>query len=421
MKKVFLYGGLAVLSLTSCKLDDNIDPNTPLISSIPPKQMLAAAETGNFAAQAGSMFSLSRIWTNTVAGNFYQYAAPMTLEYQMNLTASNYGAIWTNNYLNLSNLYAIGNNKDAASYPNHVAISKILLANGMQYLVDWYGDVPYSEAFQQQGNISPKYDKGEDIYKDLVLQINQAIALIDASANVSAYEVGAEDVILHGDMDTWKKVANTIKLRLLLRQSKVTDPAIQSFVNSELATLVGASFVDSDITINPGYTNQTEAQMNPLYYNYGAFNFTQTAWNNAGYRYYKASEFMANNLEGTIAGTAGVKDPRGAKQYRNVGGKVVGIRQGMTKLPNTADGNYSYPGGWMYQNAAPGSEMDGYVFLKSEVELLLAEAAVSYPGLFSGAKTHYDNAVNESFTFFGLTGAQATAYLTARMAMHLEQ
>lgn len=42
---------------------------------------------------------------------------------------------------------------------------------------------------------------------------------------------------------------------------------------------------------------------------------------------------------------------------------------------------------------------------------MLAEAAVTYPQYFSGAQVHYDNAVKASFKFYGLTEADATAYL----------
>lgn len=417
MKKILLYAVTAALtlSMTGCRIDDNIDPNNPLNENLSPRNRITAAETATFSAQSGNMFSLSRIWTNTVAGNYYQYAAPMTAEYQMNITSSSgYGNIWNGNYLALANLAAIIEGKDAEQFPLHVAIAKILMANGMQYIVDFYGDAPYTEAFKQQEILNPKYDKGEDIYKDLVIKINEAIEAInnnpDPASNIAV--TGNEDVIFGGDMQEWVKYANTIKLRLLLRQSKVTDGAIAQFNQEQLASLVGASFVDGDVTINPGYTNATEQQLNPLYLNFGAFNFSYTANNNAGYRYYKVSDHFAKLMNGDASKpTAGLVDPRGTKIYRAVGGKLVGIQQGQSKPEGTSDGQFSYPGGWMYTAPEDGGSRDGYMMLKSEAELLLAEAAVLYPQYFSGAQSHYTNAVNESFTFLGLTGAQATAYL----------
>lgn len=417
MKKVFLYAITATLTLTltGCRLDDNIDPNLPQNVNLSPRNLITAAETVNFTAQSGNMFSLSRIWTNTVAGNYYQYAAPMTAEYQMNITSSSgYGNIWNNNYLALANLAAIINNKEAAKYPLHVAIAKILMANGMQYIVDFYGDAPYTEAFKQQEIVSPKYDKGEDIYKDLIVKINEAIAAINANPtpNDAVAVKSNEDVIFNADMQKWVKYANTLKLRLLLRQSKVTDGAIKQFNMAQLASLQGASFVTGDVTINPGYTNATDEQLNPLYSNFGAFNFSYTANNNPGYRYYKVSDHFAKLMNGDPSKpTAGLVDPRGTKIYRAVGGKLVGIIQGQTKADGTADSQYSYPGGWMYTAPSDGGTRDGYMMLKSEAELLLSEAAVLYPQYFSGAQAHYNAAVNESFSFLNLTGADA--YLAA--------
>ena len=128
MKKVFLYAIAATLTLTltGCRLDNNIDPKLPKTEDLAPRNLITAAETVNFTAQSGSMFSLSRIWTNTVAGNYYQYAAPMTAEYQMAITSSSgYGSIWNNNYLALANLAAIINNKQAAQYPLHLSLIHI--------------------------------------------------------------------------------------------------------------------------------------------------------------------------------------------------------------------------------------------------------------------------------------------------------
>jgi len=421
MKKIFLYTIAAGLTLTACKLDDNMDPNVPLTEDLTPRLQITAAETSLFAAQSNNMFSLSKIWTNTVAGNYYQYAAPMTAEYQMNITSSsNIGNIWNNNYLALANSAKIINSKDAAKFPLHVAIAKILMANGMQYIVDFYGDAPYSEAFKEQSNLNPKYDKGEDIYKDLVIKLNEAISAIDNndSDDTSISVTESEDVIFHGQMEQWKKLANTIKLRLLLRQSKLND----SFVNEQLASLSGASFVDSNVEINPGFSNATEQQINPLYLNFGAFNYTYTANNLAGYVYYKASDHIAKLVEGdTSKPTSGVKDPRRAAMFRTVtvgldgstiAAKVVGIEQGQTRIDGTTTAMYSFQRDWMYTTPDDGGTRPGYIMLKSEAELLLAEAAVLYPQYFSNALGHYTNAVAESFAFYGLT-ASSSDYLAA--------
>ena len=178
MKKILLI--LSTLALVACKLDDNIDPNLPRTENLSPTDLITAAETTSYAAQTGSMLQLSNIWTNTWAGNYYYYAAPMTREYQMDVTSTFYNGIWNSNYLAMANLSQIITSSKAVDYPNHAAIAKVLLANSMQYIVDFYGDAPYTEAFKQQDLLTPKYDKGEDIYHDLVVKLNEAIATLSS-------------------------------------------------------------------------------------------------------------------------------------------------------------------------------------------------------------------------------------------------
>lgn len=404
MKKILLI--LSTLALVACKLDDNIDPNLPRTEDLSPTDLITAAETTSYAAQTGSMLQLSNIWTNTWAGNYYYYAAPMTREYQMDVTSTFYNGIWNSNYLAMANLSQIITSSKAVDYPNHAAIAKVLLANSMQYIVDFYGDAPYTEAFKQQDLLTPKYDKGEDIYHDLVVKLNEAIATLSSH---SGEEVSSsKDVIFGGDVDEWVKFAKTIKLRILLRQSKVTDATIKTFVDAQLATLAGETFVDSDVTIQPGYNTGTQAGMNPLYSNYGYYLYDGSR-NNSGNRYIMISDHFAKLLRGdSTKPTSGVADPRGTKMYRAVSSTVKGIEQGSVKPANTKEAQYSRLG-WIYDKTADGdmsgASSKGYLMTASESELLQAEAAVLYPQYFTDAQGHYNQAVEDSFTFYGISGA----------------
>ncbi|WP_374364471.1 SusD/RagB family nutrient-binding outer membrane lipoprotein [Cloacibacterium sp.] len=437
MKKIFLI--LSTLALVACKLDDNIDPNLPQTKDLSPRNLITAAETTSYAAQTGSMFQLSNIWTNTWSGNYYYYAAPMTREYQMDVTSTFYNGIWNSNYLALANLSQIITSEKSANYPLHVAMSKILFANSMQYIVDFYGDAPYSEAFQQQKKLTPKYDKGEDIYHDLVIKLNEAISTLNS---VSMPDVGnevraTEDVIFgaSGNGDTaassllygpwkenWIKLAKTIKLRILLRQSNVSDATIKTFVNQQLSTLIVDPainpFVSSDVTIQPGYNSGTQAGMNPLYGAYGFYLYDGTR-NNSGNRYIMISDHFAKLLRGDASKpTSGVADPRRKAMYRarvrgTAPSEVYGIEQGSVKPSGLLEDNFSRLG-WIYNTAlATGSANVGYLVTSSESELLQAEAAVLYPQYFSNAQMHYNKAVEKSFTAYGLTGSDASTYLAS--------
>lgn len=413
MKK-FVYIAFAALSLVSCKLDDNISENNPSVDMVTPDLYLSAAQTSNYSVEVSDIFELSNVWMNNWAGNIYYFASPFSAEYQLQVTSAFAPGnnFWNNSYQAMARYANIYNHPLASKYPHHAAIAKILMANSMQYIVDFYGDAPFSEAFQYGNNLTPKYDKGEDIYRALVLMINDAVQTIDTVT--PQVEVGTEDEIFDGNMGDWKKLANTIKLRLLLRQSKVTDPAIKSFVTAQLQTLQNASFITTNATINPGYNSSNAAQQNPLINNYGYLIFDGSAVNTNGWRLIDISSHFAGLLNGANTKTQGTIDSRRGSMYLAAGGTITGITQGEGQIPGATEASFSRLR-WKFLNNVAGtnSDINGYIMTVAEAELLQAEAAELYPSIFSNALGHYNNAVNASFAFFELTPAQATTYLNS--------
>lgn len=102
------------------------------------------------------------------------------------------------------------------------AIVRILRVFVFHRLTDLYGDIPYSEAGQAiiSGILAPKYDKQEDIYADMLNELEVSAAAL--GSGMSGF--GSADLIFQGDQTKWKKFANSLMLRLALRISNV-DPA----------------------------------------------------------------------------------------------------------------------------------------------------------------------------------------------------
>ncbi|MRM83788.1 SusD/RagB family nutrient-binding outer membrane lipoprotein [Riemerella anatipestifer] len=405
----YILTSLVGLSLISCRLDDNISPNHPSLDQVSARQRLSAAETSTYAVQASSMNLLGNVFMNSWSGNVYYFGNPLTKETNLNIDASFYQSIWNNTYISVARLQSIIDSESSKSLPYHRAIAKILKAHYMQYIVDLYNDVPYSEAFKGQSNVAAKYDKAQDVYKALVLEINEALNLIDSTSPTDANKVNPdEDVIMGGDMGKWKKFANTVKLRYLVRQSKTTDAAARAFVMSQLPTLVGASFIDFDVTINPGYSAATSSNQNPLYSAIGIRQVDGTV-NTYGWRLYKASAHIANKLNGT---DSGVEDPRASSLFSLRSGKVVGVVQGSPKDATKKESTFSWIGGNFMKDANEGSSMDGYLMLNSESEFLQADAAIAYPSYFSNAQQHFYKGIEASFQFHGV-GDRAAGYIVA--------
>ena len=84
------------------------------------------------------------------------------------------------------------------------------------YLTDIWGDVPYTEALQGlyvDGTMTPKYDTQASVYADLLVQLEEANALLAGTT----LNFGSGDILYNGDPVLWRKFANSLKLRLLNR------------------------------------------------------------------------------------------------------------------------------------------------------------------------------------------------------------
>jgi SusD/RagB-like outer membrane lipoprotein len=104
-----------------------------------------------------------------------------------------------------------------ASYQGIGKIGKVwLFAN----LTDTYGDIPYFHALEgDQQNVMPVFDRQKDIYLDLFNQLEEANTLLAKGDAI----VVSSDPVYKGDVAKWRKFANSLYLRLLLRISGKTD------------------------------------------------------------------------------------------------------------------------------------------------------------------------------------------------------
>ncbi len=100
---------------------------------------------------------------------------------------------------------------------NYIAAGRILKAYIFSLLTDAYGDVPYSQAgIAYYGKIyTPKYDAQEEIYGDMFKELTAAVSQFDASRQPLL-----NDIVYNGNVDRWKKLANSLRLRLGMRLSK---------------------------------------------------------------------------------------------------------------------------------------------------------------------------------------------------------
>lgn len=435
MKNIKILAAVLALSMTatSCKdyLDINDSPNAVNVEDITPEFLLPGAITQTYRTQAINMMEFGNVMMNSWAGDAYQFGSPYSAEYTLSsVNASFYNQIWDNIYLNVNNFVAVENFPNAdGKYDKYVLAAKVMKAFYMQYIVDLYGDAPYTEAFKGQANTTPAYDDDKNIYKSLIAELDNAIAL---SHNISpqALNSSARDYVFGGDVAKWRKFANTIKLRMLLRMSNVSGD-MAAYRDQVLATMPtsASDYITENVTENPGYSSSSDSKMNPFFV---TFRVNSSGGATTKYRLITASEHMSIALNGnkyyTDAGVVassdpnyakftGIVDPRRAGLFTIVtlpsGGTVhqlvKGIRQGALSgqegAPNSNKtisriGNGSFSGSASL-NLTNGNR-DGVIMSAAEAYLLLAEASVRYPQ-FAGinGKQMFENAIDASAQWLG--------------------
>jgi hypothetical protein len=402
MKNIFkaLILTLGITAFISCEdyLDINTDPNNPTSESVNPDLMLAGAMAQPHRTMTRTANRLGNIFMQNWAGDATNFTGAFQDEYALNLTDTFYSGIWDGLYTSTATLSQIASNNNP-TYSNHAAIAKIMKTYYFQYLVDLYGDIPYSQAHQLGGNLTPSYDDDETVYGDLLAELDSAIMMIN-NPSASTLSVGSEDVSLQGNMSMWLKVANTLKLKILLRQSST------GIYNSQFASLNNAEFigVGETVIINPGYADDS-GKLNPhydLYYETGGV-ATTTRSLVVGTQY--AVNFLKGDVTEDLVST-GVYDSRVERIFQETGGQITGFQQGENSVPGGNDPSRLGLG------IISSADQDGYILTSSESLLLQAEAAqMAYVTGLPAADALFRDAIRESYSLLG--SGDATAYINS--------
>jgi len=223
---IYFFTTLVILVavVTGCKkfLDVNKNLNDP--TAVPVSLLLSNCER-NLAANTAlgsGLGGVMSIYVHQTTGR---------------VGADRYGAGsagWDGLYSAITNLNVIIAQGTAETRYAYAGIAKILKAYAYSILVDVYGDVPFSEFDKfADGITQPKFDKGKDIYPQLLTMIDEGIADINNPAP-NASKPAADDYIYKGDLTKWKKAANTIKLKLYTQVRRVQD--VKAAVTALLAT-----------------------------------------------------------------------------------------------------------------------------------------------------------------------------------------
>jgi hypothetical protein len=242
------------------------------------------------------------------------FGAELTRMYSMSNTNSNsYQSVyqandsddeWSNAYGGiLANIRVMTPLALAAGKTRHVGVAQFIEAYTMTAMVDFYGDIPYSEAALGAGNLSPKVDSGASIYAAAIVLLDKAI---DNFTNEALSNPSVE-IFYNNDYDKWVKAANTLKMKLYLQTRLVDNTAISKF-NDIVAS--GDYIQDSADDLVYRWAGTSTSNPDSRHPRYG-LNYTSTG----------AGDYMSNWFMGTMNAA---NDPRIRYYFYRQRGAVPG-------------------------------------------------------------------------------------------------
>ncbi|KFF05154.1 SusD/RagB family nutrient-binding outer membrane lipoprotein [Flavobacterium reichenbachii] len=402
MKKIIYFLGVLALTSSCSDLTDlNVDTKNP--SEVPAASLFSSAQKGiaeqvvNTSVNKNIFRLVNQQWTETtyIDESVYQWTTRSISDNHWNAylsgTTTKDGSLsdlmMAKSFLEKEVIEA--SDPDFASKTavrkNQLALIDILTVYSYQILVDTFGDIPYSEALKGSGNYLPKYDKAVDIYKDLIVRLDNDIANI--KTNYTAF--GNSDVIYQDNLTLWVKFANSVKLKLgiNLKASELETAISDAAIISASKGVFTSNADNAKISYEKNLPNT-----NPLYVDLvfgGRHDFVPT--------------------QTFVDALVGKKDPRVkvyfAQNLKDADGIALPYKGGIVGTKNSF-GKYTHINDLIQAPDFKGTYLD-----YAEVEFLLAEAAERGVGINGSAETHYSNAIKASMEDWGLSVADANIYL----------
>jgi hypothetical protein len=225
--KLWALPVVALLAMSGC--DSNLtgvneDPNSP--TKVDAAFLLPNAITGGVSLALGSNLhmDLTALWAQHYAESQY------STEDRYDLTDSKVSGIWSGFYAGpLEDLHQIIRQGEATNRPNVTAVGLTLRAWAFNIVTDLWGDIGYSDALmgmEEGGSKTPKYDSQSAVYDGMLADLASVADLIDKGTPI----IKSGDLLYQGDMDKWVRFANSLRMRLAMRLSKVdASKAQQAF------------------------------------------------------------------------------------------------------------------------------------------------------------------------------------------------
>ena len=119
---------------------------------------------------------------------------------------------------------------DESGLTHHKGIGQFIEAHILMTLVDFFGDIPYTEAFQGAANLNPVADSGASVYAVALGLLDSAIANFNSEAlGEPRWTSTVTDPFYDGDWTAWTKAANTLKMNAYMNTRNVDGSSVANF------------------------------------------------------------------------------------------------------------------------------------------------------------------------------------------------
>jgi hypothetical protein len=226
----------AAFSCTKNFEDINTNKNIP--NSVTPDLLLSGVIRNMMNSQVNEAWGIGNIVT--------QHHSKIQFVNEDRYLWGERNGVWNSVYGNMRDVQNILTQVSGDSTNAYHGIALILKSWMFALATDAYGDIPYSQAAggKTQNVYTPKYDKQEDVYNGILADLKRANEILARSST------DVKGDIMYGggsgSITKWRRLANSLRLRYLMRISKKKN------VNADMQAIA------ADATANPVFTSNSD-------------------------------------------------------------------------------------------------------------------------------------------------------------------
>jgi len=281
MKKIkFIFSIVLALVLYSCTDDFqeiNTNPNVVTPDEASGRYFITNPEVALYGPNRYPYWRAQLIHSDRFSGMFTfghhgsWWSDELGYSYSMSYTDATWNwfagyAGGLDNYMKLT--------QPGGDFENQLMYAVGQIIKGLYYLkyTDTFGEIPYSEVGDPDITL-PKFDTQQQIYEGVINELEQAINTIGDNDRTGQGidDLGENDVYFQGDLQKWKKLANSLILRIALRAKGAPgDNFSSNAINSAIARDVFLEEGDDCVLPKDAEINQwASACYGDIWWNFG--------------------------------------------------------------------------------------------------------------------------------------------------------